>query len=764
MAGNYDIGPKIGIDGEKEFRAQLRRINQEYAASESYIKALDKAMEQNGRSQEQLVAKSNMLQQQINQQQRKFEELYRALGQATEKYGAGSQEVLRFEGAILDVRNTVATLERELADTDEQLDKLVRGIDDVTDAADDGEQKILDFGDALRANIASGAILDTAEEIVETVRELGSAAIEAASEVKAENAQFSQTFGELEGTATAALESISDSAGIAVTRLQGGYTALYAFTKSVGGDSGTALDIAERAMRTAADSAAYYDKSLEDVTETLQSFLKGNYENDAALGIAATETTRNAKANELYAKSFNELTESQKVDTLLAMVEAGNAASGALGQAAREADSWSNVTGELAEAWRLLLAEIGGPVLEGVTPLLQGITEVIKGLTEKTAWQELREGIDGFREGLETADATLANSNASIAATAGLAQQYIDKLRALEEAGLNTADSQREYQQVVELLRQLYPELNLAIDNNTGLLNKNTEELELSVDALKRQAEYQAKQAYYAAIVEELTAVQTERYAAEMRLVELEAQEAQLLAQGAQVVDLYAAAQAEAAGQGALFWSTLSEQDKALYEVQLEMQATRGEISKLDTELANAEDQLDNATAAMGRMSENAKTAGYNTGAGVAQGIRESIPEVERAMQQLAKKGQAAYNQTMEIRSPARKMVVSGEYTGLGAVRGVENVIPDMEAAMRNLAQAGSAAYAQEQLMHIANYQVIVPAASGAGSSTTNNHTYNGGPITLNVTAPAGQDPRTFAQTLFDALKDLIEEEGAMLG
>ena len=94
-------------------------------------------------------------------------------------------------------------------------------------------------------------------------------------------------------------------------------------------DTAGALELTERATRAAADGAAFYDKSIEEVTENLQLFLKGNYENDAALGISATETTRNAAANALYGKSFNELSESQKQLTLLKMVEDGQAAAGA---------------------------------------------------------------------------------------------------------------------------------------------------------------------------------------------------------------------------------------------------------------------------------------------------------------------------------------------------------------------------------------------------------------------------------------------------
>lgn len=90
-----------------------------------------------------------------------------------------------------------------------------------------------------------------------------------------------------------------------------------------------------------------------------------NYENDAALGISSTETTRNAKANELYSKSFMDLDESQKQLTLLAMVEDGNKLSGALGQAARESDGLENVLGNLKQSVTDVASAFGTPILAG---------------------------------------------------------------------------------------------------------------------------------------------------------------------------------------------------------------------------------------------------------------------------------------------------------------------------------------------------------------------------------------------------------------
>lgn len=757
----YNIGPRIGIEGEAQFRAQISRINSEYRSMDSYLKALDKSMAQNGRSQEALAAKSNVLRQQIGLQEQRYAALSDAVEKATAKFGPGSDEVMRFQGALLDVDNTMSSLVRELDSTEDELRRLSLGIDDVGDSADSAEPKVLSFGDMLKAGIASGAILNGLERAGEMIVEIGSRAIEAAADVKAANAQFSQTFGDLEGRATSALDNISDKTGIAVTRLQGGYTALYAFTKSVGGDQETALNIAQRALTAAADSAAYYDRSMEDATETLQSFLKGNYENDAALGIAATETTRNAKANELYATSFKDLTEAQKVDTLLAMVEAGNKASGALGQAAREADSWANVTGELNEAWRQLLASLGGPILTGLTPLIQGVTEGLKGMTEAAQFTQLNSGIEQFRDGIAAADAALSSSNGNIEATARLAEQYIKRLQELEAAGLNTAASQREYKQVVELLSSLYPNLNLEIDKNTGFLKQNTSELALNVAAMKEQARQQAQQAYFAAIVEELTRVEKERYATEMRLHELEAQQAELLRQGAQAVDLYAAAEAEAAGRGAEFWANLSEQDRALYNVSTEIQNTKSALETLDAELAVHEKKLDNATSAYGRMEEAARLAGYQTAEGLAEGIRNGGYLVEGAMKDVGKKAQVAYNRVMMIQSPSRLMMQSGGYTVAGIVEGITRNARDVEIAMSDLARSGNDAYLQQQLDAVAQYPSVMQGVPGYGGNTTNTRNVAYGGISININTQPGQDAHSIAEVVLEELTVRLGQEEA---
>ncbi|MBR1384349.1 MAG: hypothetical protein IJ555_11165 [Ruminococcus sp.] len=204
--------------------------------------------------------------------------------------------------------------------------------------------------------------------------------ISAAAAMKAVESQFEQTFGALKTQAQEAIEAVADSSGILEKRLQSTATSIYAFAKTSGMDSEQALEMMSEALQVAADSAAYYDRSLEETSETLKSFLKGNYANDAALGLSVTETTRNAKAMELYGKKFAELSEAQKQLTLLQMVKDANKLSGAEGQAAREAEGWENVTGNLKQAWTELMAAVGQPMLSLAVPVVKSLTVAVSQL------------------------------------------------------------------------------------------------------------------------------------------------------------------------------------------------------------------------------------------------------------------------------------------------------------------------------------------------------------------------------------------------
>lgn len=276
--------------------------------------------------------------------------------------------------------------------------------------------------------------------------QFGKEALEAASDFEAMEAQFSQVFGELEDVAAKSLSSIAEQAGITEERMKSSYTKIAAFAKTTGMDTASSLELANRAMVTVADSAAFYDRSLEETTESLQSFLKGNYENDAALGLSATEFTRNAAANKLYGKSFIELSEAQKQLTLLQMVEDANKLSGAMGQAAREADTWTNQTGNLSQAWKNLKANLGKIILPGAIQAVKAITNVINSINAMIERLSVAAGAFRSFSELLTGNKSKAGSGAPSGGPADTSSEYNSSAEAAE----NLADSTEQVAQATK--------------------------------------------------------------------------------------------------------------------------------------------------------------------------------------------------------------------------------------------------------------------------------------------------------------------------
>lgn len=299
---------------------------------------------------------------------------------------------------------------------DSALKGIDKDVDRVSDSFEDAEKASLSFGDILKANVLSDAIVSGFGRLTDAIGGFVSSSISTAAGLKAEASQLEQTFGNMEETATEAISSIADETGILETRMNSAATSIYAFARSSGGSELESIDLMKGALAAAADAAAYYDRSLDDTTGTLMSFLKGNYENDAALGLSATETTRNAAAMEQFGKEFNDLSEIQKQQTLLKMVQDAQELSGAIGQASRESDGLENVMGNLNGVGRQIQGNIGAPILTAIIPAIQEITNSLMQWSEGVDWTAFGNVVSGFITSMIDNGPTIISLIAGIAA------------------------------------------------------------------------------------------------------------------------------------------------------------------------------------------------------------------------------------------------------------------------------------------------------------------------------------------------------------
>lgn len=435
MATN--IGPKISVEGEAEYRKQMAQIIAQQKALAAEMKATVSGFTSATSAQEKARASASVLDRQIANLSDALKAQQGQLDKAAAKYGENSKEALAYRTAVY---NTTA----ELNKLKNQLGGTADAVEDTGDAMEAAGRQGIKLGDIIKANVISDFIVSGLREVAAAAKEMAAGFVQAAADVRAETAQYEQTFGELAGEADDAIQQVADSANTLPSLLKPAATSIYAFARSSGADTAQAMDLMAQSMQVAVDAAAYYDRSLSETTETLQSFLKGNYENDAALGVSATEATRNAQAMEMFGQAFNDLTEIQKQQALLQMVKDGQELSGAMGQAAREADGWANVQGNLNEAWRQFSASKGQAMLDALIPAMQEVTSLLTGLTDGslTAGQAMQQA---FAFASQQAGQLVAQLPSITSSLGGLGANLWNGLSAIlpqiEQAGLQLIDA-----------------------------------------------------------------------------------------------------------------------------------------------------------------------------------------------------------------------------------------------------------------------------------------------------------------------------------
>ena len=242
----------------------------------------------------------------------------------------------------------------------------------------------------------------TVKEVINFTKEI----VNCAAEVAAEQSAFSQIMGDYSDEATAKLRAIADETGIAETRLTSSMTSMTAKWKGLGYGIEEATTLSSRGLTLAADAAAFWDMSLNESTGHLNSFINGSYEGGEAIGLFANDAQMALFAVEQglveTTKEWANLDEAQKQATRLEYAENMLKASGAVGQAAKEAGQYANVQANLTEKWRQFKAEIGTPVLQSIViPAMEALSAAVDAAS--AGYESLKNFVSDVKDKIEEA-------------------------------------------------------------------------------------------------------------------------------------------------------------------------------------------------------------------------------------------------------------------------------------------------------------------------------------------------------------------------
>lgn len=135
---------------------------------------------------------------------------------------------------------------------------------------------------------------------------------------------------------------------------------------------------------------------------------------------------------------------------------------------------------------------------------LSALTLIITGVT--SAYREQANAATEVVESINPIEQAYKDSAASAEATALQGRKLLDTLEDLNKVQKLSTEQTYRYKSIVNQLNELYPSLNLSIDEQTGKIKQGTEAIEARIDAMKAEALQAAmmdkQTAYYKQIVD----------------------------------------------------------------------------------------------------------------------------------------------------------------------------------------------------------------------------------------------------------------------
>lgn len=194
-----DVGIRIGVEGEKEFKSSLAAVNAQIKNLNTEMQSVVASFEGMENSEEAVTAKSDILQRSIEVQQQKMnllagqydrskgklDELSRELDQAAEQFGANSKEASKAQQAYNRQAAEVNRLGSQMNATEADIRKMQRQLDNtedsvgnLTDEMEDAEKTASSFGETLKASFLGGSISGAVQSLAGSVSSLVSETME----------------------------------------------------------------------------------------------------------------------------------------------------------------------------------------------------------------------------------------------------------------------------------------------------------------------------------------------------------------------------------------------------------------------------------------------------------------------------------------------------------------------------------------------------------------------------------------------------------
>ena len=392
-----DIGPKIGIDGEKEYRSQINNIITQAKTLSSEMKEVTSSFDKNTSAEEKARKTSEVLTKQIKVQQERVDLLKDMLEKSKQATGENSNETLKWQQAVNNANAELNTMRNKLNDVNSGLEEQSEKMDGVADHTDKASDNALSFGDIVKANVISDAIIKGFDMLKDAVSGIASAFKDMTIET-VKYADDLATLSTVTGLSTDTLQEFQYMTGLADVSVETITGSMTKMTKQ--------MSSAQSGSKSASESFKSLGINVTEADGSLRKTEDVFYDVITALGEMNNEAELDATAMAIFGKSAKEL--KPLIDIGTEGIEAFRKEAKEMGYVLNEEQLDALLKASDAyDRWNNMVTTIKNNIGVGLAPALETMLTSMQKWASSIDWKTVGEQIGGVFERLTEAIANV---------------------------------------------------------------------------------------------------------------------------------------------------------------------------------------------------------------------------------------------------------------------------------------------------------------------------------------------------------------------
>lgn len=285
----YDIGPRIGVDGEAKFREQIKSVSTTLKTLDSEMKVVTSSFAGNEKSMESLTAQNQVLGKQVSALTERMDVQKKMLEESTKSYGEADERTQKWQRAVNETEAAINKANSQISENSERLRHNGLTAEEAAKKAEEAHKR-----HAKAIETVTKALAAMSAAVVGVVGAVGKLTLDAARAADDLN-----TMAKTTGLSTEELQRYqyaADLVDVSLDTITGSMTKLTKTMATASKGTGDAYD----AFAALGVEITNQDGTLRDRNAVFQEAIR-------ALGEIDNETQRDAYAMQIFGRAAQDL-------------------------------------------------------------------------------------------------------------------------------------------------------------------------------------------------------------------------------------------------------------------------------------------------------------------------------------------------------------------------------------------------------------------------------------------------------------------------